>query len=396
MQTQPRGLLSDVVELVWPGSAYELTRDVRRPPPGAEDFVVLPRPGSPRWLVPASHGVDAAVFSATSPGRLSRAGLLHHAHRTGLLRRLPLARLRVHPGGARSLYDELSEVLGERVTAAIRIGSWPHARSLVARVLDARGAVVAFAKLGIDAHGRAAVESEHATLVHLRERRFEAVDYPTPIRAARWRDAQLLVLAPLIGTAGPQHMPVDEMRALAAVEGLTEHEIGDGAWYSSVRRRLSEVRGSAVRARLGEAADHLLRAGAGVPVRHGSWHGDWTPWNMSRTDTRVLLWDWEHFAPGVPLGFDALHYRAQELRNAGRTDHAAERSWRSEASGLLAQDAELGSNVVQVVVTAYLLEVNLRYVLDRQGTSLERTPRTGWGLDLLTELARELSRTAPR
>ena len=116
-----------------------------------------------------------------------------------------------------------------------------------------------------------------------------------------------------------------------------------------------------------------------MPVRHGSWHGDWTPWNMSRTGTRVLLWDWEHFAHGVPLGFDALHYRAQELRNGGRTDHAAERLWLSEAPGLLAQDAELRSNVVHVVVTAYLLEVNLRYVLDRQGTALERTPRTGGG-----------------
>lgn len=395
MPTRPSGLLSDVVELVWPGGAYELTRQVR-PVTGAEDFLVLPTPGSPRWLLPASHRADVAAFTATSPPPLSRAGLTHRAHRTGMLRRLPLARVRVHSGGERSLHDELSEALGERVTAVYRIGSWPHARSFVARVLDATGDVIAFAKLGVDAHGRAAVEAERAALVHLEERGFDALEHPAPIHAAHWHDARLLVLAPLIGTTGQQHMPVGEMRALAAVDGLAEHELGDGPWHSSVRRRLTDVRRGPARARLTETADQLLRAGRGLRVTHGSWHGDWTPWNMSRAGSRVLLWDWEHFTGGVPVGWDALHYRSQELRKAGRTDRAAERLWLSEAPGLLAQHSESRDPVAQLVVAAYLLEVNLRYVLDRQGTSLERTPRQGWGLGLLTELTRELGRTSPR
>ncbi len=31
----------------------------------------------------------------------------------------------------------------------------------------------------------------------------------------------------------------------------------------------------------------------------------------SLADT-LLVWDWERFAPGVPLGFDALHYALQK------------------------------------------------------------------------------------
>ena len=44
------------------------------------------------------------------------------------------------------------------------------------------------------------------------------------------------------------------------------------------------------------------------PLPLGAWHGDWTPWNMSRRRGRLQLWDWERFETGVPLGLDRCHY----------------------------------------------------------------------------------------
>ncbi len=48
-----------------------------------------------------------------------------------------------------------------------------------------------------------------------------------------------------------------------------------------------------------------------IPV--GSWHGDWNRGNAAVLADRVLVWDWERFASGVPLGWDALH------RSSGRS-----------------------------------------------------------------------------
>ena len=46
---------------------------------------------------------------------------------------------------------------------------------------------------------------------------------------------------------------------------------------------------------------------------------------MARHGDEVLLWDWEHYEEGVPVGFDALHFRGQQLRNAERKPSTAAR-----------------------------------------------------------------------
>ncbi|WP_204042104.1 hypothetical protein [Acrocarpospora phusangensis] len=41
----------------------------------------------------------------------------------------------------------------------------------------------------------------------------------------------------------------------------------------------------------------------------GAWHGDFSPWNVcAGGDGELLVWDWERFEVGVPIGFDALHH----------------------------------------------------------------------------------------
>ena len=74
----------------------------------------------------------------------------------------------------------------------------------------------------------------------------------------------------------------------------------------------------------------------------GAWHGDWTPWNMASTAGGLLVWDWERFATGVPVGFDALHYWLQIERrrppprpadgSADEPDALRRSCWRRSAS----------------------------------------------------------------
>ena len=44
---------------------------------------------------------------------------------------------------------------------------------------------------------------------------------------------------------------------------------------------------------------------------------------MASLADALLVWDWERFARGVPLGFDALHYALQRRHPAEPVDAAA-------------------------------------------------------------------------
>jgi hypothetical protein len=64
---------------------------------------------------------------------------------------------------------------------------------------------------------------------------------------------------------------------------------------------------------------------------------------MTRDGERVFLWDWEHYEEGVPIGFDALHFRGQQLRNADRKHlDRGEDVWWAERRSLLARLDVLG------------------------------------------------------
>jgi hypothetical protein len=176
-------------------------------------------------------------------------------------------------------------------------------------------------------------------------------------------------------------VPTAEMLQLATAGGPGEVPLRQTQWSQDICRRLDAIADSKVRACLTDALRTLLHTAGDHPVLIGHWHGDWTPWNMSCVQGRVALWDWEHFADEVPLGFDALHYRAQDLRTSMLTRRAAERAWLAEVRTLLAPFGQ-GPDMEQAVTVAYLLDINLRFLLDHhQGTSVVR--RQGWGLDML-------------
>src|SRR5690606_42107903 len=110
------------------------------------------------------------------------------------------------------------------------------------------------------------------------------------------------------------------------------------------------------------------------------------------SELRTQLWDWEHFAEGVPIGFDGLHYHAQLLRMSKGIDERVENRWVREAAAWLRDTFGLSEPQTRAVVLAYLLEINLRYLRDRGLDPLGTPPRRGWGLPLIDRLTAELDR----
>jgi hypothetical protein len=78
------------------------------------------------------------------------------------------------------------------------------------------------------------------------------------------------------------------------------------------------------------------------------------------------VWDWERFASGVPVGFDALHHWLQvEVSMAHRNARAAAARCVDEAAQLLAPFG-IEARVARLTAVLYLADLATRYLADRQ------------------------------
>jgi hypothetical protein len=193
----------------------------------------------------------------------------------------------------------------------------------VLQVFDRRGRVLAFAKVGTSEVSRRDVGGEVVALRRLAAADLPAgLDVPALLDESTWRGLLVAVMSPLPTTFRQRPSRMWELPA-ALMTGFAA-SFGEGS------RALEEV---PLWARLSDSPSRLgghgaafaellerLRSRASRPVPVGAWHGDWTPWNQSRTGGRLQLWDWERFETGVPVGLDRCHYGVQTMtRSAGMT-----------------------------------------------------------------------------
>jgi hypothetical protein len=256
------------------------------------------------------------------------------------------------------------------------------------------GGVGSFVKVARSTEGKEALELEYRNLVRVVEHPVAGLRPPQPQGYWRSRDLDFLALEPLLSDEmhGSRPVPVAQMLRLAGV-GAEPHRAGSAApalkdsdYVRRLRMRASALTDPAQRGWVVGALDRIVEKRAQVPVPLGPWHGDWVPWNMAWRGDDVLLWDWEHFAEGVPAGFDHVHYLAQDIRLEVGTDAAAEDQWLAEARTGLDQDWGLDQAQIEAVLRLYLIEVNVRYLQDRQDDPLGTPPRSGWSSDLLARL----------
>lgn len=166
--------------------------------------------------------------------------------------------------GGETIEDHLAAVFGVPVRVVLHVR--PARRANRKPILSAHGpdGPLAYVKIGDTPRTAALVRDEAAALRLLADAPLKHIHPPLPLHHGCWRGLEVLAVSPL---------PV----------------------------RPGRIPGELVRAAVREIAD------LGGPQPYG-WHGDFTPWNMARgPDGRLLLWDWERFGTGVPLGFDALH-----------------------------------------------------------------------------------------
>jgi hypothetical protein len=98
---------------------------------------------------------------------------------------------------------------------------------------------------------------------------------------------------------------------------------------------------------------------------------------MANTGSGLLVWDWERFTCGVPLGFDALHYRLQAEAGPGRHDaRSAAARCPTQAARLLAPFG-IGARQARITAILYLTDLAVRYLADRQAEAGARRGAPG-------------------
>jgi hypothetical protein len=181
------------------------------------------------------------------------------------------------------------------------------------------------------------------------------------------------------------------MSELAAVRGVTTQPVFQSQYWCDLRLRLEACLPQPPAAALLQIMAELEAGADRANLTFGSWHGDWTPWNMTFSRGRALVWDWERFESGVPVGYDAVHY---QLQAAVTGDAAADRAAAEAAvTGAPAALAPFGvePGAAGFVAALYLLEIAARYLHDGAAEAGARLGDVGsWLLPVLTRHASRL------
>ena len=288
---------------------------------------IFPSAAQPRLLLSLeSARATAALLRGGSHAREIRVRLgrvlLRGGLRVGLAQRVLRDRLQFvvdetqgdAPGLADMLLSEhLAEVLGRRdLSFAVRLGRVRPNRKPLIQVVSREGTPVGYVKVGWNALTKGLVAREAEVLQEVGGAPRAAFAAPRILYQGTWHELELLALAPLEGrlVRGSRHLGevMAAMLEIARLSDAEERPLAESPYWRSLRDRMAALEAGQDLTELAERVE--ARWGAEL-LAFGSWHGDWTPWNMARGNGTLAVWDWERSRPGIPAGLDAAHFDLQ-------------------------------------------------------------------------------------
>lgn len=313
--------LQEVAQVLYPNSR---PRAVWREANGPSEvgFRAVPSAARPRLIARAESsagaGVSAALASYSTAlsakqrtTRVVGAGVANGLWATGRVG-VPWA-ITLGAPDAESLEDHISVMVGRPVHLMVGIGTRRANRKPVILVTDRAGERLLYLKVGHNPVTTQLVEGEMHRLALVRRGDLRTVSAPVVMDFHVWSGLALLALSCLptsMWDMRPERAPLRQMREVAC--GFT----GLGPPAEPYKIRAGVDRAIAVLSncdpvtseRLSLARDSCKELLSAPAATGHAWHGDWTPWNMSRSGGRLRLWDWERFDVGLPFGMDSLHY----------------------------------------------------------------------------------------
>ncbi|HEY7484471.1 MAG TPA: aminoglycoside phosphotransferase [Streptosporangiaceae bacterium] len=393
--------LAEVSELLWPAPVRAGLGQAG----GSvlSEFVLVPDGRRPRLLVPAAHrrAAAAAVRRYAEPGSVKQRLMLRAlsaALVTGLGGVAMRQRFRVcadDPAGpVDTIETYLRDALDADLVVSLAIGPARANRKPVLQLLTPGGETIGFAKLGVNDLTRSLAVAEGDSLRALAAVPLRHLTVPEVLHHGRWNGLEVLVLTPLrVWEPRVERSPARlaaAMLEIAEIGKVTEGPLRDSAYWIALGDRLAALAdGDAVRSLRQAYARIGVQAGE-TRLRYGSWHGDWTPWNMATLRDTLLVWDWERFADDVPLGFDAVHYDFQSaVVRQGADPAVAVTETVERAAELLTPFGVTAA--ARLTALLYLTDIATRYLQDEQAEAGARLGKLGqWLLPVLIDQVERL------
>jgi hypothetical protein len=379
------------------------------PPPCATDgtgdepiaeYLVVPDARRPRLLVPTvSRRVAAAAVrryaEPQSRGAKLKRDAVVAALRTGASSVLLRDRIRVTgPAGDAGIDGHLRAQLGRDLAVSIHIGPARANRKPVLQLISPDGDTFGFGKLGTGPLTQRLVRAETAALTALGHVGLTRLTVPKVLHAGEWRGLQVLIQSALPvwlprAPLTPQRL-VAAMLDIAGCCGYSTGTLAGSPYFKELRGRLAAVGDRPEGVALNSAAELLGRHAGDTTLRYGAWHGDWAPWNMANLADALLVWDWERFASGVPVGFDAVHHELQRrIQSTGDATAAVEAT--VQRAGELLAPFGVPADAQELTALLYLVDLATRYLTDRQAEAGARLGVLGtWLLPVLIRRVEEL------
>ena len=387
--------LAEVLDLLYPAPCHT----DGTPGEPIADYYVVPDARRPRLLVPAGSRTVAAAAVRRYAEPQSRTARLKRdavvaALRTGASGLLLRDRIRVTGPAAESIDGHLRAALGRELAVSIHIGPARANRKPVLQLIGPDGETFGFGKLGTGPLTQRLVRAETNALIALGKSGLNKLTVPSVLHAGQWRGLQVLVQSalPVWLPRAPltQRRLASAMLDIAGCCGFATGTLAGGAYWTDLRGRLAAVADRAEGAALSAAAERLLGHAGDTTLRYGAWHGDWAPWNMANLADALLVWDWERFAQGVPVGFDAVHHELQRRIQAGGDATGAVEATVRRAGELL-DPFGVDPAARELTALLYLVDLAARYLTDRQAEAGARLGVLGtWLLPVLIRRVEEL------
>lgn len=365
--------LAELSTLLWPTAGDQ---------PGPDDLIMLPSARSPRLLVPAGRRAGAAALRTYGePG----------SARTMLATRALAAFISTGAGGvvlrdrlcvgSPSIQAHLSELLGCPVSVGLHLRADRANRKPVLQLLTADGRVAGVAKIGINPLTADLVRAERTALDTVNAARPAHFVPPAVLASATWNGLEVLVLSPLpVWLRRTRPQPGQLAAAAAEVAAIAKPVVTPlvaSEFWQRLEARLAAAGDGDDHSALRSALDLLASQAGSAELTFGAWHGDWVPWNMAFTRQGLLVWDWERFGTGVPLGFDALHHWLQRQVASTGTDPAVAAAECVAQAPSLTEPFGVDPPTARLTALAYLAELSVRYLADKQAEAGARLGAPG-------------------
>ncbi len=286
--------------------------------------------------------------------------------RTGLASRLWRGRVRLVSSnplaadGRSSLLTHLAEVLGEdTVFTSLTLGPPKRAnRKPVIQMIRPDGQVIAFVKVGWNHTTRELVRNEVSWLRSLEAANLTAFQVPTLLHSGTWRGLEIAAMTAVpsdVRSSRDPHTPppVQVFHQIAELAGIEEHRLIHSHFARRIENYLrpSPALGTVVR---------FLEKHRDEDVAFGTWHGDFSPWNMSTTASGLHLLDWEFAAHQVPYGFDCFHFFLQVALVLDQKSAAESLDIARAQGGALLVELGIEPEKIDLIFGCYLAETIAR------------------------------------